>query len=79
MAVGVYLFYGATRGRVLPLLAAIGKERIVWTRIVATVLFLLGAMVFVSACSGSAADTALRTACSESRKRDLESGIAQSR
>lgn len=46
---GIYLFYGASRGRVIPFAAAIGRERITWTRIVATVLLVAGVITFVSA------------------------------
>ena len=45
----IYLFYGASRGRVLPFADAIGRDRITWTRIVATVLLLAGVITFVSA------------------------------
>ncbi len=46
---GIYLLYGSSRGRVIHFAAAIGRGRIVWTRIVATFLLVIGALVFVSA------------------------------
>ena len=49
IAAAFYFFYGASRGKVIQFAAAIGRERLVWTRIVAVVLFVIGAIIFVSA------------------------------
>ena len=49
IAAGVYLVYRASRGRVIPFAAVIGKERILWTKIVATVLVVIGALLFLAA------------------------------
>ncbi len=49
IATGVFLFYGASRGRVIPFLAIIGKkERIVGTKVVGTFLFVVGALLLVT-------------------------------
>jgi len=49
VGIGIYLFWGASRGKVIRFAAAIGRERITWTRIVATFLLVIGVMIFVSA------------------------------
>ena len=49
IAAGVYFLYGAARGRVIGFAAAIGHDRVVWTRIFATVLVVLGALILISA------------------------------
>ena len=49
IAVGIFLFYGATRGRVISFTAVIGQARILWTKIAATVLLVIGTLVFLAA------------------------------
>jgi hypothetical protein len=49
IASGIYFFYGASRGRVFNFAAVIGRARILWTRIVATVLFVVGVVTLLSA------------------------------
>ena len=45
---GIYFYYGARRGRVFNFAAVIGKERITWTKIVATILIVIGTLMLVS-------------------------------
>ena len=49
---GIWLFSRARRGKVVGFVAAIGQERVLWTKIVAVVLFLIGAMILLSATFG---------------------------
>jgi hypothetical protein len=46
---GLSLYCRARRGKVIGFVAAIGHERVVWTKIVAAVLILFGTMTLISA------------------------------
>ena len=48
---GIYLYHRARRGKVIGFAAAIGHERVVWTKIVAAVLTLSGTTTLISAAS----------------------------
>jgi hypothetical protein len=48
IATGIILFYRASKGKVIGFAAAIGHERVIWTRIVAAVLCVIGAMLLIS-------------------------------